>query len=90
MIQERQAKAFFSPKRRNEFRTFSKHPKTHWTRGAYMKPYSVLGILSVVSAIVLSCVAGACAATNAEAAISAAGLACLALLVGVRWVADKR
>jgi hypothetical protein len=54
-----------------------------------MKPYFVLGVVSVVGAIVLSCVAGAWAATDPEAALSTAGLACLALMVGVNWVASS-
>ena len=56
-------------------------------RGISMKPYSVLGAIFVTGAIVLSCVAGVWAATNPDAALSTAGLACLALMVGVNWVA---
>jgi hypothetical protein len=54
-----------------------------------MRPHFVLGVVSVVGAIVLSCIAGVYAATNPEAAISTAGLACFALLVGVKWVAGN-
>jgi hypothetical protein len=55
-----------------------------------MKPHLIAGIVWVVSAIVLSCIAGVYAATNPEAALATAATACIALMIGVKWVADSR
>jgi len=52
-----------------------------------MKPHLVVGIVLVVGAIILSCVAGIYAATNSEAALATAATAGIALMVGVKWVA---
>jgi len=53
-----------------------------------MKPYLILGILGVACAIILGCVAGIYAATNLAAALAAAATAWIALVVGVKWVAE--
>jgi len=55
-----------------------------------MKPHVVVGIVLVVGAIILSCVAGVYAATNSEAALATAATAAIALMVGVKWVARSR
>ena len=55
-----------------------------------MKPHVVLGIVLVVGAIILSCVAGIYAAINSEAALATAATAAIALMVGVKWVAQGR
>jgi hypothetical protein len=52
-----------------------------------MKPHLVVGVVLVVGAIMLSCVAGIYAATNSEAALATAATAGIALMVGVKWVA---
>jgi hypothetical protein len=52
-----------------------------------MKPHLIFGILGVAGAIILSCVAGIYAATNPAAALATAATACIALVVGVKWVA---
>jgi hypothetical protein len=54
-----------------------------------MKPYLIFGILGVVCAIILSCVAGIYAATNLAAALATAATAWIALVVGVKWVAEN-
>ena len=55
--------------------------------GVIMKPHLIFGILGVAGAIILSCVAGIYAATNPAAALATAATACIALVVGVKWVA---
>jgi hypothetical protein len=52
-----------------------------------MKSHLVVGIVLVAGAIILSCVAGIYAATNSEVALATAATACIALMVGVKWVA---
>ena len=55
-----------------------------------MTRYLILGIICMLSALVLSCVAGMYAAINSNVAIATACTACLALVVGVKWVAGSR
>ena len=55
-----------------------------------MKPHLVVGIVLVVGAIILRCVAGIYAAINSEAALATAATAVIALMVGVKWVAQGR
>lgn len=55
-----------------------------------MKAYSIFGVICLLAAVLLSCVAGVYAATNPPGALGIAFGACLALLVGVKWVADRR
>ena len=60
------------------------------TRENSMTRYLILGIICMLSALVLSCVAGMYAAINSNVAIATACTACLALVVGVKWVAGSR
>ena len=47
----------------------------------------IIGIVCLLTAISLSGVAGAYAATNTSAALGVALGACVALILGVKWVA---
>lgn len=58
--------------------------------GTSMKLYLIFGFICLVAAVLLSCIAGVYAATNALAALAIAFTACLALFIGVRWVSDRR
>jgi hypothetical protein len=49
----------------------------------------VFGILCLLAAVFLSCVAGVYAVTNTPVALAVAITAGFALLVGVKWVADR-
>lgn len=62
----------------------------HLGEGFLVKVYSILGIICLLTAVLLSCVAGIYAATNETVASAIAFAAFFALLSGVRWVADKR
>lgn len=55
-----------------------------------MKAWLVFGIISLVAAGILSCAAGVYAATNPLAALGTAGVACFALMVGIKWIAACR
>ncbi len=55
-----------------------------------MKAYSIFGIICLLVAVLLSCAAGMYAAINTPIALMIALTACLALLVGVKWVAGRR
>ena len=79
-----------SPECGYQFRTFPRVSKQARTRGNSMTRYLVLGIICMLSALVLSCVAGMYAAINSNVAIATACTACLALVVGVKWVAGSR
>lgn len=59
-------------------------------KGTSMKLYLVFGFICLVAAVLLSCIAGAYAATSTLAAVAFAFTACLALFIGVRCVADRR
>jgi hypothetical protein len=50
----------------------------------------VSGIVCLLMSLSLSGVAGVYATTNSSAALCIAFAACIALLVGVRWVAGSR
>ena len=50
----------------------------------------VFGILCLLAAVLLSCVAGVYAVTNTPIALAVAITAGFALFVGVKWVADRR
>lgn len=50
----------------------------------------VLGIICLLVAAMLSCVAGIYAATNETLGLALALGVCVALLIGVKLVADKR
>ena len=50
----------------------------------------VFGIFFLLLAVLLSCVAGVYAVTNTPVALAVAFTACFALVVGVKWVADRR
>jgi hypothetical protein len=52
-----------------------------------MKANLLIGIICLLTAVSLSGVAGVYAATNMPAALGVAFTACVALLVGVKWVA---
>jgi hypothetical protein len=54
-----------------------------------MKVYLVVGIICLLSAVLLSCIAGVYAATNSRGALVIGLTAGVALLVGVKWVADR-
>ena len=49
----------------------------------------VFGILCLLAAVSLSCVAGVYAVTNTPIALAVAITAGFALFVGVKWVADR-
>ena len=55
-----------------------------------MTRYLILGIISMLGALVLSCVAGMYAAINPNVAIATACTAYLALMVGVKCLAGSR
>ena len=55
-----------------------------------MKAFLIFGIISLVAAGLLSCVAGVYAATNSLAALGTAAVACVALMVGVKLIAGSR
>lgn len=58
--------------------------------GRFMNRYLILGIISMLGALVLSCVAGMYAAINLNVAIATACTAYLALMVGVKCLAGSR
>ena len=54
-----------------------------------LKPHLIVGIFGVAAAIILRCVAGIYPATNPAAALATAATACIAFVVGVKWVAGS-
>lgn len=79
-----------SPECGYQFRTIPSYPIRLGTVGVFMKAWLVFGIISLVAAGILSCAAGVYAATNPLAALGTAGVACFALMVGIKWIAACR
>ena len=50
----------------------------------------IFGIICLLAAVLLSCVAGVYAVTNTPAAVAIAFTACFVLFVGVKWISDRR
>ena len=61
--------------------------QTSLDKDAVMK---VFGILCLLAAAFLSCVAGVYAVTNTPVALAVAITACFALVAGVKWISDRR